>query len=726
MSEVRCSLEQQVSVARRAKRLGYSMEFSTPPGPSPNFRVSPGGTAIAARAPLVIRMLEPQVLSKWMDMGRLVACQLISFSCSFLVVSLYGIPIGHPLKSANDWLLADTVCWSASMNMPTLIGGDLNETPYTSLTLSSLHLWGFARLNDNRPTTKGRSSHTSKGLPLDHVVANMKMMDHHPLAAVAYDRTLSDHYGIEGSFRVPEVTFGVRRWPPPMDLSWGIVEAPPWQGECCTFAEWCAKAASWLSRAFRVPCVNKNACHVDPYRPPSPKSDLIFDSINAAKRALQHARIAKKITQSQLSSLSRKLFALGIQSLDWNDADAQLDKILNEHIESLSRNAIKRRKERVSFWTLQSRDLYAFIKNVPAVKASALQTPEGVTADPLEIHSALTRFWGHLEAWPSEEHRQYALFRLSDHYCVFLPSYKAEVVSDWKVLAIIVREARRTSPGPDGWTIEELKALPKAAWRSLLEVLQKGWQHFASTLLLTYKRVPIEKGCTGVPLPSDMRPLDVYSAIMRAIARMHTTSIMSWKKMVIHEGRYSSHGGTGPALARLTCVVERVRRKIGKWWCLTVDFTKLYNMIDAVVVQQILIFVGLSERSAAQLMEPIILSRGYWRLPHGADGKHYAHDRGVPQGLSTSVLASEAFVSILCWKITRCTSTQVIGYVDDITLASDDLADFRIPWEFWVPSSLMSASLLTLSSPAYGGLMKNPFEYWHRRLGILWSPRFQL
>ena len=166
MTEVRCTSEQQVSIARRAAVLGYSICFSPPPPPSPNFRSSPGGTALAARRPIALRSLEPPILDKWRDMGRAVICQAILPSSSFLFLSLYGIPVGHDLKSANDWFLADALSWANTMNMPTMICGDLNENPYSSFVLASLHVWGFTRLNDNSPTTKGRTDRTSKGLPI--------------------------------------------------------------------------------------------------------------------------------------------------------------------------------------------------------------------------------------------------------------------------------------------------------------------------------------------------------------------------------------------------------------------------------------------------------------------------------------------------------------------------------------------------------------------------------
>ena len=381
-------------------------------------------------------------------------------------------------------------------------------------------------------------------------------------------------------------------------------------------------------------------------------------------------------SREQVRALQRKLLALNINLTSWELAEEQLNELVARTIDDSFAHAIKKWKDRTRFWTIQSRELFSFLKNTPPEKAAAMATEYGETCHPTRILVALSDFWTRLESWPSPESKIAALDASSDHYCLFLPHSPAEVTSDPKSLYDVIQHARKSSPGPDGWTIAEVKALPLAAWRALLDVLGKGWSAFEGTLMLTYKRVPIEKGCALAPLPSSIRPIDVCSVILRAVSSMHVSSIYTWKKKMIFRGQYATHGGTIPAMARLTEVVEQIRRKRGSWFCLTIDFTKLYNMIDTDIVACALKHMGLSERSLELLMGPIALSKGHWRLPHGAASTPYAHARGIPQGLSTSVFAAEAFVSILCWKMQACTSTDIIGYIDDITFCSREKGDF--------------------------------------------------
>ena len=131
---------------------------------------------------------------------------------------------------------------------------------------------------------------------------------------------------------------------------------------------------------------------------------------------------------------------------------------------------------------------------------------------------------------------------ISDHYCLFLPHKPAEVVSDPKILYQVIQHARKTTAGPDVWTIAEIKALPLPAWKSLLDVLSEGWGKFEGSPLLTYKTVPLEKGCVSTPLPSGIRPIDVYSTILRAVSSMHVASLYTWKKEMIHSGQYAAWG----------------------------------------------------------------------------------------------------------------------------------------------------------------------------------------
>ena len=76
--------------------------------------------------------------------------------------------------------------------------------------------------------------------------------------------------------------------------------------------------------------------------------------------------------------------------------------------------------------------------------------------------------------------------------------------------------------------------------------------------------------------------------------------------------------------------------------------------------------MGLEPESARRMIEPIIQSKLIWRLPHNAVVPQVHNSRGIPQGLSASVLLAEAFLGLLCWKISYIPGMEVIAYIDDV------------------------------------------------------------
>ena len=168
-----------------------------------------------------------------------------------------------------------------------------------------------------------------------------------------------------------------------------------------------------------------------------------------------------------------------------------------------------------------------------------------------------------------------------------------------------------------------------------------------------------------------VRPIDIFPLIVRLLSTAATRTILDWKREVLHRGQYASRGGNIPATTRLAIRCEQVIMKTSPTYSLTADFSKLFNMISPSIAAHVCYLMGLNEASASRLIEPLINAKGYWRLPDSATTSPQPRARGLPQGMSGSVLLSEVFTSCVLWKIERTTiGTEVIGYVDDLTLIS--------------------------------------------------------
>ena len=98
---------------------------------------------------------------------------------------------------------------------------------------------------------------------------------------------------------------------------------------------------------------------------------------------------------------------------------------------------------------------------------------------------------------------------------------------------------------------------------------------------------------------------------------------------------------------------------------------------------------------------PLIHSRHIWRLPFGAAGPEMTTERGVPQGLSTSVTWAKLFLSLLVCRLSFISGLEVIGYMDDISVLTSSestlVRALELVWEFEsdfaVPVFLSKSSL---------------------------------
>ena len=84
------------------------LEF--PPPPSPTFHVAPGGVAIIAKEPWVVRSLKVPTLQKWVTTARLALATLLGPDApNIILVTVYGYPEGHEFSGLNEEMLRDPI-----------------------------------------------------------------------------------------------------------------------------------------------------------------------------------------------------------------------------------------------------------------------------------------------------------------------------------------------------------------------------------------------------------------------------------------------------------------------------------------------------------------------------------------------------------------------------------------------------------------------------------------
>ena len=139
---------------------------------------------------------------------------------------------------------------------------------------------------------------------------------------------------------------------------------------------------------------------------------------------------------------------------------------------------------------------------------------------------------------------------LEEFYSFLLPRVEHASVLLPLHLADVAKRAKPSSYGLDGWTHAELAALPMQAWFWFLVVCAVCPLSIFSSVSVVFKRVPLSKTGSQTCKPKDIRPIDVFSVLMRIHATAATRIVKPWARQVLHPGQYASQGGVLTALGQ--------------------------------------------------------------------------------------------------------------------------------------------------------------------------------
>ena len=676
LQEVRASLEQQKSIARRARACNMSIVFSAPPKPSPTFTTSPGGTAIMVREPLGIRQVFHPLLQEWVDEGRAVAAIISVGRLEVMCLSLYGFPKGHPRQHASEDLLSQCFHWASGVNLPLLLGGDLNSNPDESTSLSLSDMWKLYRITDDSPTTRSRSGGLSSN-SLDHVLANCKMLDANVTARVSHFEAVSDHFPVVGSFRAPEIAFMVTHWPRVPRLPSLPCAQPEWAFAGSTFVEWSICAERWVSEAFAVKVPPKLLVHSAPFVPPRPQIDRRYASLRAAYRLVKHLSRCDNNPHAW-SSLAKKLHALRLSMATLPELARAISLKITEHMQEVQKGALDAWRQKTRVWKGSDAAIFRFLRNPPPPKSAAISMEGGLSSLPGDIFAGLQGFWGSFENWSSQQAQDHALEVVEDIYGVYVPSEHVDIALTPELLKNMAKDSKNSTAGLDAWSLAEVKSLPAAAWGSFLQVIQGSKGIWSATMPNLCRRIPLEKGDALIPTPDGVRAIDLFSALLRVYSKAQVSCLLGWRSKILHRTQYASQGGTLPALARYAYYSEKIIQGDRGIWGLSLDFQILFNCVDPRVAQKIAVMGGMTEAAALSLVAPIVGSRKMWRLPFQASSPPMASSRGLPQGLCSSVLLSELFLSTLIRRLNHVEGLETIGYVDDISIVTTSEQSLRV------------------------------------------------
>ena len=179
-------------------------------------------------------------------------------------------------------------------------------------------------------------------------------------------------------------------------------------------------------------------------------------------------------------------------------------------------------------WCASQADVFKFLRNPVPSRSVTIEEGELVHVHPDEIEQALMRYWNCLETWTEQDYVR-ARGALEEHYSFLLPRIEHASVLLPMHLADIAKRAKPSCFGLDGWTHRhrEVAALPMQAWFWFLIVCGLSPLSLLTSVTAVFKGVPLSKTGSHVCAPKDVRPIDVFSVLMRVHATASTRLVKS-------------------------------------------------------------------------------------------------------------------------------------------------------------------------------------------------------
>ena len=672
LSEVRVAGSSMRALARVASSLGFAVVWSAPPPPSPTFLVAPGGTAILVRQPYVVEEMRVPALERWRSEARIcVASVTDAGGMSMCFASCYGYPISHQSRGANEAFIRDTLLFLGRLTCPAVLLGDLNDHPSTSDVLAQSHLAYMHRITDESPTTLAKDGEIAAKNPIDHCYLNQRALELAPRVKVDSTLRISDHLPILLRLATRDPRVMCAEWAKPLKKLPPKVVNIPWVACPLDYPQWQEVARLRLEAAHSQSIPPKGVVAVKPYvAAKNRRSHLRFRRLLTLQKAvLELSLYPRKATQER--SIHRKVLALGYQK--WiglikdpkalvKEVAAEVTRITHVH----HRQVMRGWREKAREWHVSDAAVYRFLKNPKPSGMIAIKGDEGLSTHPKEVEASLSNYWNELETWTPAQ-QENARSALDDCYSFLLPRVEFEALLLPMHLLDKAKRAKPSAVGLDGWSHQELAALPMQAWFSFLIVCSLNPLSLLSSVSAIFKRVPLPKTTSSVCLPMEIRPIDLFSVVMRIHASAATTIVKPWALKVLHPGQYATQGGVLVAVSRIAWNSERSLTGCASLRGISVDFEKMFNMLSGFVAAEVAQCMGLSYLNIMDLLVPLAGAVGVWKLPLSAAPTPFATSRGLPQGMASSVLMAELAISPLLWRIARAMpDVDICAYVDDL------------------------------------------------------------
>ena len=183
---------------------------------------------------------------------------------------------------------------------------------------------------------------------------------------------------------------------------------------------------------------------------------------------------------------------------------------------------------------------------------------------------------------------------LDDKYSFLLPHYDFVASVQPSHMVGAAKYAKPSAPGLDGWTHGELALVPESAWFDLMRVCVSTPESMLDSLTGVFRRVPLSKTQDSVPTPGELRPIDVFSAILRVRATALVNALRPWTLRIRQPAQHVFSAGVVTACSKIALATERASLGLCTLWGLSADFAKMFNTLSPHVAAAVARIMGLS------------------------------------------------------------------------------------------------------------------------------------
>ena len=365
---------------------------------------------------------------------------------------------------------------------------------------------------------------------------------------ISYDRAIADHFPVVTTIQQSSHVHHVWLWPRPYQHVFPKKCGNPPLPYANSFTAWSETSRHWLQNAFQVSIPPKTALQTTLCQPREVKMEWRYRALLKANSLVHHLQHMNLPHYKQIRALMRKLDSLELSytlPIELCELASLLKRELDEYVQTKSREALGDWKEKAKAWTCSQAAAHRYIRNDYPPKVTAIWVDGAPTNSPWTLDHELRSYWNELESWESDSVPSSVVENVVDLFGIFIPHVPCSVTLTGITLCDHAKRVEPSSPGPDGWSVSEIRELPEPAWTNLLELVNSAyynsWYLDGMALLFLKRRTPIEKPSPGHPTADIIRPIDVFSVVLRCFASCLCKMLRTWTTQVIHHKQAAVH-----------------------------------------------------------------------------------------------------------------------------------------------------------------------------------------